>query len=196
MPGYTIYEYMLILSPHEALREKIAEVRKSFEESYHPETTIASKPNLMLCHFSQYEVNEERLLNRLRLIAMGLPSIKVEMKDYGSFPTHSIFINVTSKVPVQTLVKNIRAEAQRLMKLNDENKPLFMLEPTITIARKLKPWQYEKGWLEYSHRQFTGRFIASEMLLLRRPLTGGTYTLAERFPFQNMPVATTQGALF
>ncbi len=64
----------------------------------------------------------------------------------------------------------MRKETQRLMKLNDENKPHFILEPYITIARKLQPWQYEKGWLEYSNRNFTGRFIADGMLLLKRPL--------------------------
>jgi hypothetical protein len=59
-------------------------------------------------------------------------------------------------------------EAQRLLKLNNENKPHFIDDPHLIICRKLKPWQYEQGWLEYAHRQFTGRFIADGMLLLKR----------------------------
>jgi 2'-5' RNA ligase len=105
---------------------------------------------------------------------------------------------VVSKIPVQTLVKEIRSETQRLMKLNDDNKPHFIMEPHLTIARKLKPWQYEKAWLEYSHKNFTGRFIADSMLLLKRP-TGETvqgYQKVQRFEFQNMPVTTKQGELF
>ena len=46
------------------------------------------------------------------------------------------------------------------MTLNKDNKPHFMNDPHLTVARKLLPWQYEKGWLDYSHRHFTGRFIA------------------------------------
>jgi 2'-5' RNA ligase len=139
---------------------------------------------------------EDRLLNRLRQVAMGFPAFKVELRDFGSFPTHTIYINVASKLPVQKLVKEVRTETQRLMKLNDDNKPHFIMEPHITIARKLKPWQYEKGWLEYSHKHFTGRFIADSMTLLKRDLGEMKYHSADQFEFQNMPVTTKQGNLF
>ncbi len=139
---------------------------------------------------------EERLINRLNVVGMALPPFKVELKDFGSFPSHTIFINVTSKVPIQNLVKEVRHETQRLMKLNDENKPHFILEPHLTIARKLQPWQYEKGWLEYSNKSFTGRFIANEMTLLRRPVGDIKYKTVRRFNFQNLPVLTKQGELF
>jgi hypothetical protein len=97
---------------------------------------------------------------------------------------------------VQNLVKAIRSDGQRLMKLNEEHKPHFILEPHLTIARKLVPWQYEKGWLEYSHKHFTGRFIADSMTLLKRPAGEMRYHTVERFAFQNLPVTTKQGELF
>jgi hypothetical protein len=92
-------------------------------------------------------------------------------------------------VPIQNLVAQIRSEAQQLMKLNNDNKPHFMMEPYLTIARKLQPWQYEKGWLEYSNKHFTGRFIADAMLLLKRPAGEMKYQIIQRFEFQNLPVA-------
>ncbi|MEO7044388.1 MAG: hypothetical protein ABI091_03715, partial [Ferruginibacter sp.] len=94
------------------------------------------------------------------------------------------------------LVKQIRTETQRLMKLDNDNKPHFFIEPHLTIARKLQPWQYEKGWLEYSHKHFTGRFIADSMLLLKRPVDDLKYQVVQHFEFQNLPVNTTQGNLF
>ena len=163
---------------------------------------------MTLVNFVQYELMEERLVNRLKTIAMGYYPIKIELKDYGSFPSHTIYINVSSKLPVQNLVKEIRAQAQRLMKLNDDNKPHFILEPYIPIARKLVPWQYEKSWLEYSKKHFTGRFIADGMLLLKRPAGENDlayrqpgshrmkYQVVERFQYQNLPVVTKQGDLF
>lgn len=135
-------------------------------------------------------------MNRLQQIAMGYPPFKVELHDFGSFPSHTIYINVTSKLPVQGLVKKIRTETQRLMKLNDDNKPHFIMEPHLTIARKLKPWQYEKGWLDYSSKHFTGRFIADGMTLLRRPVFEMKYQAARKFEFKNLPVETKQGELF
>ena len=196
IPGYKIYEYQVVLNPHEALRNKILEVKKYFHDAYQAEGTLNTRSYLLLANFVQYQIQEERLVNRLRIIAMGFPPIKIELKDYGSFPSHTIYINITSKIPVQALVKNIRTDAQRLMKLNDENKPHFILEPHFSIARKLKPWQYEKGWLEFSHLHFTGRFITDAMFLLRRGLGEMKYQVVQRFEFQNMPLSTVQGQLF
>ena len=196
IPGYRIFEYLLVLNPHEELRNKIMKVKREFYDEYKATTALGGRPNLILANFLQYEMMEERLVNRLKVVAMGFHPIKVELKDYGSFPSHTIYINVISKVPVQTLVKEVRKETQRLMKLNDDNKPHFILEPHVTIARKLQPWQYEKGWLEYSNKNFTGRFIADGMLLLKRPLDEKKYQVVQRFEFQNLPVTTRQGELF
>lgn len=196
LPGYRVYEYLLVLNPHEELRNKILEVKKEFYDKYKAETARWGKPHVTLVNYLQYEMQEERILNRLQVIAMGYYPIKVELKDYGSFPSHTIYINITSKMPIQGLVKAIRTEAQRLMKLDNDNKPHFILEPHLTIARRLLPWQYEQGWLEYSHKHFTGRFIADSMLLLKRPVGELKYQIVRRFEFQNLPVATKQGELF
>ncbi len=196
IPGYRVYEYLLVLSPHEELWNRIMKVKEDFSSTYKSDHARWGKPQITLVNFVQYAMMEERIVNRLQTIAMGFPPFKVELKDFGSFPSHTIYINVTSKLPVQSLVKTIRTDAQQLMKLNDENKPHFILEPHLTIARKLQPWQYEKGWLEYSNKHFTGRFIADSMTLLRRPEGELKYHVIQRFEFQNMPVTTRQGELF
>jgi 2'-5' RNA ligase len=196
LPGYHIYEYLIVLNPHEELRNKIMAVKKEFYEKYQAETARWGKPHITLVNFVQYEMMEDRIVNHLKAIAMGFHPIKIELKDYGSFPSHTIYINISSKLPIQSLVKQIRTETQRLMKLNEDNKPHFILEPHLTIARRLLPWQYEKGRLEYSHRHFTGRFIADGMLLLKRPAGELKYEIAKRFEFENLPVGTKQGDLF
>jgi 2'-5' RNA ligase len=196
MPGYKINEYLLVLNPHEALRDRIMQVKQDFYDTYKNAAAVYSKPHITLVNFVQYQMMEEKLVNRLQVISMGSPPVKIELKDYGSFPSHTIYINITSKLPIQNLVKNIRTETQRLMKLNDDNKPHFIMEPHLIIAGKLQPWQYEKGWLEYSNLNFTGRFIADAMLLLKRPVGEMKYKIVGRFEFQNLPVTTTQGVLF
>lgn len=188
-------EYLLVLSPHEELRSRIRQVKRDFCEAYQAPMAIAGKPHLTLVTFAQLAQMEERIIGRLRTIAMGYCPFKVELKDFGSLPSHSIFINVTSKLPIRGLVKEIR-EIQRLMKPDKEHKPHFIDEPNLTIARKLLPWQYEKGWLEYSHKSFTGRFIADSMLLLKRRQGDKAWQIVEKFAFQNLPVAIRQGELF
>lgn len=196
IPGYNISEYQLVIYPHEELRRRILKIKKEFNETYKSAVALYSPPQLLLTSFIQYDMMEEKLLNRLNMIAMGFHPVKIELKDFGSFPSHTIYVNVTSRLPIQYLVKQIRSEAQALMRLNEEHKPHFIMEPHITIARKLAPWQYEKGWLEFSHRHFTGRFIADSMLLLKRQTGTLQYQVVKRFEFQNLLVGTTQGSLF
>lgn len=188
-------EYLVVLLPHEELRNRILQIRKDFYENYQAPSALGAKVHLTLASFTQLEMLEERIVNRLKMVAMGYHPFKVELKDYGSFPSHTLFINVTTKLPIQNLVREIR-ESQRLMKLDNEHKPHFLDDPHLAIARKLLPWQYERGWLEYSHRHFTGRFIADSMLLLKRRAGDKTYQIAQRFEFMNLPVSTKQGELF
>ena len=195
IPGYRVNEYLLVLSPHEELWQKILKVKKEFAENYNAPTAVWGKQHLTLAKFQQIEMMEERIVNRLKRVTMGYHPFKVELKDFGSFPSHTIYINVTSKLPIQNLVKEIRV-AQQLMKLDKEHKPHFLDEPNFAIARKLVPWQYEKAWLEYSQRQFTGRFIADGMLLLKRREGDKAYQIVQRFDFMNLPVTTKQGELF
>jgi 2'-5' RNA ligase len=195
IPGYRINEYLLVLSPHDELWQKILKVKKEFAENYNAPTAVWGKPHLTLVKFQQIEMMEERIVNRLKRVSMGYHPFKIELKDFGSFPSHTIYINVTSKLPIQNLVKEIRV-AQQLMKMDKDHKPHFLDEPNFAVARKLVPWQYEKAWLEYSQRQFTGRFIADGMLLLKRREGEKAYQIVQRFEFMNLPVTTKQGELF
>jgi 2'-5' RNA ligase len=195
-PGYRVYEYLLALAPHEELAQRITQIRQGFAEKYKTEEAGRGRPWVPLVRFTQYAMMEERIIHRLQSVATGFSPFKVELKDYGSFPSHTIYIAVTSKLPVQQLVKTIRSNTQRLMKMSEEQKPHFILEPHINIARKLKPWQYEKGWLEFSHRQFSGRFIADSMYLLRRPEGEGKFQSMLQFSFQDQQVVIRQGDLF
>lgn len=193
MPGYRYGEYLLVLNPHEDLRSKILNIKKEFSVN-HQVPALGGKPHITLAKFTVWDMMEEKIINRLKVIAMGTPPFKVALKDYGSFPSHTIYINITTKVPVYNLVKELRT-VKRIMK-SPEYEPYFITEPHLTIARKLKPAQYEKAWLEYAHRSFTGGFIADGMLLLKRRPEEKAYQIVQRFDFMNLPVITRQGELF
>lgn len=203
IPGYKYNEYLLVLSPHQDLYDKIMQVKKDFSEKYKASFALYSKPYITLVIFVQFEMIEGRLIHRLKKISSGYSPTKIDLKDYGSFPSHTLFINVASKQKVQNLIKELRP-LQQLLTLNKDNKPHFINDPHLTVARKLLPWQYEKGWLEYSHRYFSGSFIADEMLLLKRSLKiqadghilPGRYQTVQRLEFMNLPVNTRQGELF
>ena len=196
IPGYRVNEYKIILTPHEELGKRIMTIQKDFIEKYKVEYKSVYMPQLILVVFKQIQVFEPRIINRLNIVAMGFHPFKIELKDFGSFPSHTIYINIASKVQVTEVVKKIREDSQRLMKLDAENKPHFITDAHLTIARKLKPWQYEQGWQEYSNHHFTGKFIANRMLLMRKKHGETRFSPIESFEFQNLPVEIKQGELF
>src|SRR5215208_1153179 len=99
MPGYRINEYLLVLSPHEDLWNRILKVKGEFAEKFKAPAARYTKPHITLVNFLSLGMMEEKILQRLQTIAMGIAPFKIELKDYGSFPSHTIFINVVSKLP-------------------------------------------------------------------------------------------------
>ncbi len=194
-PGYRLVDYLLVLQPHEELWNTIMQEKQSFAKEYACETALYGKPHITLIRFKQMEMLETRIIHRLKTIATTLAPFKIEMKGFGSFPSHTVYINITSKVNIVDAVKALRAP-QKLMKLDKDNKPHFITDPHITIARKLLPWQYEKAWLAYQHKHFHGRFIADHALLLKKREGNKAYQIAGRFMFENIKVEIRQGELY
>ncbi len=187
-------EYLLVLQPHQALWNEIKFIKEKFATDFDCAAASIGLPHVTLIRFKQYQITEHRIRQALRNGLKTLQPFKIEMKDFGSFPSHTIYINIVSKVQIMNTVKAAR-QGQNFMKMDTDNKPHFIAEPRVTIARKLLPWQYEKGWLEYSHKNFHGRFIADHALLLKRK-QGEKYKPVEKFLFQNESEEITQGDLF
>ena len=192
---YATADYLLVLEPHEALREEVMRVKNYFGKTYDCAASVTGKPNVTLIRFEQYEMIEQRIVHRLQLIATEHASFMVELNDFGSFPTHSIFLNVTTKNQIVDLVKSFRP-IQHLLKINKDRKPHFITDPYINIARKLLPWQYEKGWLEMSNTHFSGNFLVDHLLLLRKRDGEKRYEVVKKFTLMNEKIITKQGELF
>ena len=195
--GKKVYpaEYMVVLQPHEDMYNRIMKLKQSFAEKYENTMAAALKPHISIVRFLQYEMKESPLYNKLNLVAMSLPAFKVDLEDFGSYPSHTIYIKVQTQEPIKAIARKMRS-AQSLMTINRENKPHFLNEPHIAIARKLLPWQYEKGWVEYSGLHFHGSFIADQLLFLKRSYGSKAWQVIERFKMMNLPVETKQGDLF
>ena len=193
-PGYRLNEYKLVIPLPDALQQKISGIRTEFGQhfSYKPDQ---GRVHISLVMFSQLEMMEDKITQRLKSISMGEAPFKVELRDYGSYPSHTIFIKIATREPLKKLMRSVR-DIQNILRTDKQHKAHFLQDPVISIARKLKPWQYEKAWLEYSHRQFTGRFIADALLLLKRAEGSIPWQIVERMELQNLPVITKQGGLF
>ncbi len=193
--SYATAEYMLVIELPEVLREELMRVKKRFAETYDCAAATIGKPNITLVRFQQFEMIEQRVIHRLQLQAAAQASFMVELTDFGSFPSHSIWFNVSTKTQIIELVKSLRP-IQHLLKIDKERKPHFITEPYITLANKLLPWQYEKGWLEMSNTHFSGKCILEQLVLLRRRAGEKRYEVVKKFVMKNEKVGSVQGELF
>lgn len=188
-------EYMVVLQPHEDLYDKIMTLKKNFAGAYENSMAVALKPHISIVRFIQYEMNEQQIHTRLKNLSSSLPSFKVDLDGFDSSPSHTIYIKVQTQEPVKAIAKKLKA-AHSLMTINKENKPHFLNEPHIAIARKLLPWQYEKGWLEYQQKHFHASFIADQLLFLKRAHGQKSWITVDKLQMLNQKVESKQGDLF
>ncbi len=194
LPGHRLHEYLLVIDPHEELRHKIEKSRLALTEKYHIVQPQTGRPNVSLVRFTAVKMMEEKMVQRLQLIAMAQKPFIIELQDYGSYPMHAIFIRIANQPRVLQLIKNLK-QARRLMKAAGDD-PHFLLDPNIALAGRIPKEKYLEAMKEYLHKKFTGRFMADAMLLLCRPKNEKRYQIVRRFEFQCLPVSTAQGVLF
>lgn len=194
MPGYRVYEYLLLLNPHEELRNRIEKSRKELLEHYHVLQPPTGRPNVSLVRFSATAMMEEKIIHRLQLIAMEEKPFVVELKDYGSYPMHAIFIRIANQSRVLELIKNLKQARQLLKAAGGE--PYFLLDPQIALAGRIPREKYLEIMKEYLHKKFTGRFLADSFLLLKRRKNDKKFEVLRRFNFECIPVSIAQGVLF
>jgi hypothetical protein len=194
MPGYRINEYRLVIPISTALQDRIQHLRKELYEKNKLSFPFQLKPSLTVATFHAYAHVEERLTDRLQQIALGLNPFKVEMQNFSAYPTHTIYIDVPTRQPFHEVVRELKA-IRSLIKV-PEHEPHFIKEPHLLIAHKLKPFQFNKMWMECEHKQFTGRCIADNLLLLKKSHISNRYEVVKSMEFMSLPVLVRQGELF
>ncbi|HTJ14987.1 MAG TPA: 2'-5' RNA ligase family protein [Dinghuibacter sp.] len=193
IPPFPQAEYMLVLSPDETLQERIGRVRQTISEK----TGIRNpggKVNITLARWQAWDMMEERLTQRLRVLAMEQYPFQVQLEDFKGFPSHTTYIQVPTREPILRLVAGIRKN-KRLMR-SEEADPYFISEPHLALNRGLTPAQYESAMQVLGPKHFHASFVADAMLLLKRRVGAQAYQILGRFAFEHLAVTARQASLF
>ena len=191
----SINEYLLVIQPNEDVCEKIMTLKQHFSTNYQCPQALHLKPQISLLKFYHYELSESRFVNRFRNIAMFNAPFKITLNDFGSYPSHTIYANIQTTNQLTELSKELK-QVQAFIKPDKQHKPHYITEPIISIAQKLLPWQYERGWLELSNTHFNTSFTVTELQLLKRKDGGNGYKISERFPLLNNVKRLEQASMF
>ncbi len=195
LSNYAVAEYRLVVALPPVLQERIVELKKKFADAYDCPEAVSGRPVITLIRFQQYEMMELKILRRMELLAMAQHEFLVEMSDFGSLPSHSIYIPITTQGALTERIRAFRSLLP-LLKPDKERKPHYVSEPYLPFAHKLLPWQYEKGWLEMSHTHFSGRFIADHFWLQRRRKGETRFEKFKKLPLMHVRETCQQGSLF
>ena len=177
------YEYLLIISPNEETGLKTLAIKNSFKE-YGCHNAANQIPHITLANFVQFNTMEDRIVYRFENFAKSIKPFEVKLNGFGQFPSHTIFINVATKAPIVTIVKNMKGPFKHLLQPNKQDAPHFITIPHLTIAREMLKSQHSRAWADWQHKEFTASFEAFEMILLRREIGRGAYHVVKHIPFE------------
>ncbi|MEO5891631.1 MAG: 2'-5' RNA ligase family protein [Ferruginibacter sp.] len=197
--AHGLFEYLLILSPMGALRDKIIEEKKYFFEMYRNCCAIYGRPHITLANFLLPGSGENEIIQHLIAISENQNKMRVMLQDYKWFAQHTMYLNILYKVDIMQLVRKITNKTTRVINSYSKFPPRFILEPHLTICKELSVEQYAQSRIEYTRKRFSGSFTANEMILLKRNIgEKDRYEEVYRLEFGGTETLTTilQGNLF
>ena len=194
VPGHRVCEYRLIIPLSEALQETIMKMRRELHDKYKVPLPFELKPSLTILHCHAYEGMEAKLVERIQQVASRNEAFKVELQNFAAYPSHTIYIHVATRSPFNELVKQLKT-VKSLTRIPDHD-PHFINEPHLIMAQKLKPFQFIRMWMDCEHTQFTGKFMATHLLLMKRSVVNDRYEAIRQFDFASLALCVKQGTLF
>jgi 2'-5' RNA ligase len=191
---YPVYDYELVFRPTENLRRRLDLVRKAMQQKAPTAFYNLGRNHLLLASFSQYAMMEEKMVQRLRRMAMSMPPFKMSLENFGAFAPHTIYFAFQPSPGFDRLQAMLRAEKHLMKVINQE--PRIAGMPKIVVAQKLNISLFDLWWNSFERKKFHASMLVDSMLLLRRRQGERHWQILDRFEFNNLPAEVHQGTLF
>lgn len=179
----TVYEYLLIISPDQVISAGLAGIKNVFKTNYGCEYSANLHPHITLINFVQFEVNEKYFIHYFERFSKSISPFDIQLNGFGGFPPSTIYVNVLTKAPIINIVKGMKTKFSGFLQPTKHQKPSFILNPHLTIARQMQASQYNTAWAEWKDKEYISTFRANEMRLLKRKITGSRCETITIFPF-------------
>ncbi len=187
-----LYTYLLIIAPPEQEVQRIMHIKRQVAIFCAVPQAMA-RPHITLAQFDSVAKWEPALLQSLQRVAACNRSHRIRLLNFGSFPQHTVFIDVLSTPSLPEFIKKIRAA---ISWLPSSSKKVSPGKPHLTIARRLQASQFQKMASAFEQASYSGSFLAQEICLLKRRYGAKAYEEVRRFPFLGQPEKSLQIELF
>jgi len=164
--AHGFYEYLLVIHPSEAACNMIVEEQQEFFKEYGIKKVTRTKPHITVANFLAREDMEGTLIRWIQRICSQQTGFEIVLNNYSGIPPHSIHVRVQDMIPFQQLARQLKPVDDFIRASSCP--PLKTGKPRVNIAARLPEHVYIKAMTDYSSKTFHARFIAEELLLLKR----------------------------
>lgn len=163
----SLNEYRLIIEVAGHVQEKIVQEKQYYQQNFHEGFTVGSKSSITLLSFMQYTPSEKKILPMIAKVLAEQSSFQLELSGYGFLPTHTIYVKISNRSRMESLIKKLKVVGA-VLKADPDHKPHFINTPHLALARNIKAAVFEKAVHAFEKRHFTANFLVTHAILLRR----------------------------
>ena len=175
-------KYFLAIIPPEPVFSETETIKKEVSVKYNNKSSLRSPSHITLhMPFDWEEKKEPYLIDTCSQFKFN-QTIKIQLKNYGSFEPKVVFIDVAKNEILNALQKQFVQHIKQNLNIFNESDNLRAYHPHLTIAfRDLKKSYFYLMMEEYKTKTFEGEFIANEFCLLKH--AGKRWDVFQKFSF-------------
>lgn len=167
IPWEQVWEYLLIISPPEDIKNSIGKIKKEVALNYGSSHALHSIAHISLIRFRLVKGYERNLLTRLFGFCINSLPFEVMLDNFDVFPRHTLFVNIPENGGIKKLQNRLIIVLMNFVSVREEYMK-EMKKHYMTIARNLNPAQFNSVSNEYRSRQINASFSARNIVLLKR----------------------------
>jgi 2'-5' RNA ligase len=183
-PG--IAKYFIALVPPSPIYEQAWQWKEYFKVEFNSKASLNSPPHITLhMPFEWKSEKESKLIDHLRQFSLTQSSFELVLKDFGCFPPRVIFIDLVENPELTQLQAALNSFCKKKLNLFNANRLDQPYHPHLTVAfRDLKKSIFEKAWGSVKNVEFSGNFLVSGIMLLKR--NGKSWEAMEKIAFHRL----------
>ncbi len=161
--------YFIGIIPPSPIFEQILEYKHHFRDDFQSKASLHSPPHITLhMPFNWKDGKEVELIDSMQRLSSSLFPVTVTLKNFGSFPPRTIFIQVIPSETLDQLQFRVRQFCKKELGLFNADYRDLPFHPHLTVAfRDLKKPMFVKAWGEFKDKIFVAEFIIDRICLLK-----------------------------
>jgi 2'-5' RNA ligase len=164
-----IGKYFLALVPPPPVFNDVHAMKNYFSEHYNSKAALRSPPHITLHMPFEWKLKKEKELTEgFDRFAATQACVALSLDGFGAFPPRVIFIKVVATEALLLLQKELTRFCKVEFNLFNAQYKDNPFHPHLTVAfRDLRKDLFANAWQEFSVRNYSTSFAATDLVLLR-----------------------------